>query len=52
LKLGMSISFDLNIFGNKYFAVFFYEWDTFDTCFSFYKHMKVQILLLSHEQIS
>jgi len=26
----MAISFDLNVFGNKYFAVLFY-WDTFDT---------------------
>jgi len=26
----MTISFDLNIFGKKYFTVLFYEWDTFD----------------------
>jgi len=30
LKLGMAVSFDPNIFGKKYFAVLFYEWDTFD----------------------
>jgi len=31
LKVGMAtISFDLSIFGTKYFAVLFYEWDSFD----------------------
>jgi len=29
-KLGMTISFNLNIFGNKYFTVLLYEWDTFN----------------------
>jgi len=26
----MTISFDLNIFGKKYFTFLFYEWDIFD----------------------
>jgi len=26
----MAVSFDLNIFGTKYFTVLFYEWETFN----------------------
>jgi len=28
LKFGITLSFDLNIFGKKEFVVLFYEWDT------------------------